>query len=168
MRSTRLNESLVFCFDLTSLSSGPQKIILYYRIHYVKKSGSCSPKTFKLRELKLDAMATVKISKRQRFQDFTTRTHFSGKHTLDILANGKVIGSKAFQFKRWLPRFTRWWLNTEGYCCDQLILQHFLRKNKARGTRYGRRNVLCVAIVLRPSDLVPYLSRTLIIYLSGY
>jgi 3-methyladenine DNA glycosylase AlkC len=96
----KLDENLIFSFDLVSDASTAQKVMLYYRIHYVKKSGATSPKIFKLREMSLDPGARVTINKKQRFQDFTTRVHHSGMHALEILVNGDVIASARFRFKR--------------------------------------------------------------------
>lgn len=96
----KLNENLTFTFHLLSEASTSQKVMLYYRIHYVKKSGATSPKIFKLREMNLDARERVRINKKQRFQDFTTRVHHDGMHALEILANGDVIASAQFRFKR--------------------------------------------------------------------
>lgn len=95
-----LNEVLKFDFDLISQSSASQKLVLHYRIHYRKKSGGLSPKTFSLKECILPSKVVVKISKRQRFEDFTTRKHFDGQHILEILVNGKVLQSKKFMFTR--------------------------------------------------------------------
>lgn len=96
----RLNESLQFDFDLTSQSTVSQKLVIHYRIHYRKKSGGLSPKTFSLKELMLTPKTSIKILKRQRFEDFTTRKHFGGEHILEILINGKVYQTKKFMFKR--------------------------------------------------------------------
>ncbi len=96
----RLNEELVFQFDLVSTKSSAQRLMIDYRIHYFKKSGVQLPKVFKLKEIELKAGETVSIIKKQRFQDFTTRKHYSGAHLLEILVNGEVVQRKKFEFKR--------------------------------------------------------------------
>jgi hypothetical protein len=54
------------------------------------------PKVFKLKELHLKPSETVHVSKSHRFQDFTTRKHYSGKHFIELLINGKPYDKKEF------------------------------------------------------------------------
>jgi 3-methyladenine DNA glycosylase AlkC len=96
----RLNEELVFQFDLVSEKTTSQRLMIDYRIHYYKKSGVQLPKVFKLKEIDLKAGEKLSIIKKQRFQDFTTRKHYSGTHVLEILINGKVVQGKRFEFLR--------------------------------------------------------------------
>ncbi len=95
----RLGEKLNFSFSILSISGKPQKLSIDYKIHYVKKSGKTSPKVFKLKEVTLDGGATCKIEQSRLFDEFTTRKHYSGEHTLDIVINGIVSGSETFQLK---------------------------------------------------------------------
>jgi 3-methyladenine DNA glycosylase AlkC len=87
----RIGDAMSFQFELVSQGSKMQKLMIDYRIHYVKKTGQALPKVFKLKELELAPGASVLISKKQRFQDFTTRKHFPGIHTLELLVNGVVV-----------------------------------------------------------------------------
>lgn len=92
----KLGQTLAFSFTLTSTAAKSQKLAVDYAVHYRKKSGQLAPKVFKLKELTLDAGQTVAISKRQRFVNFTTRVHYSGRHLIEIFVNGKSEGRKAF------------------------------------------------------------------------
>lgn len=92
-----LGDTLQFDFDIRSQKSKPQKLVVDYAIHYYKKSGILSPKVFKLKELLLPANGTVHLSKKHRFQDFTTRKHYPGKHIVEILINGKTACRKEFE-----------------------------------------------------------------------
>jgi 3-methyladenine DNA glycosylase AlkC len=96
----RMSESLEFSFTVESKKSAEQKIVVDYQIHYRKKSGGTSPKIFKLREIRLAPRQKVKIVKRQQFKDLTTRKHFPGIHSLEILINGKVMAEKKFSLAR--------------------------------------------------------------------
>ena len=96
----RLNDSLQFQFDLVSEKSSSQTLMIDYRIHYCKKSGAQLPKIFKLKEITLKQNDVVSITKKQRFQDFTTRKLFSGLHVLEIVVNGTVVKRKTFEFLR--------------------------------------------------------------------
>jgi 3-methyladenine DNA glycosylase AlkC len=96
----RLNDVLVFQFDLVSKKKTDQRLMIDYRIHYSKKSGTQLPKVFKLKELVLKSNQTVSIKKQQRFQDFTTRKLHTGTHLLEIVINGEIVVKKKFEFKR--------------------------------------------------------------------
>lgn len=96
----RLNDVLVFQFDLVSQKKTDQRLMVDYRIHYSKKSGVQLPKVFKLKELVLKPGETIAIKKQQRFQDFTTRKLHTGTHVLEIVINGEVMAKKKFEFKR--------------------------------------------------------------------
>jgi 3-methyladenine DNA glycosylase AlkC len=88
--TVRIGEAVRFEFEVVSQKKSAQKLMIDYRIHFAKKSGALLPKVFKLKEVSLQAGESVAISKKQRFQNFTTREHFPGKHVLEILVNGEV------------------------------------------------------------------------------
>ena len=92
----KLGENLQFFFDVISEKSKSQKLVIDYAIHYQKKSGEMAPKVFKLKELELKAKQTISISKSHSFKDFSTRKHYSGKHAVEIMVNGKSYGKKVF------------------------------------------------------------------------
>ncbi len=93
----KLGAELEFSFNLLSEKAKSQKLVIDYAIHYAKKSGGQSAKVFKLKEMELKSKQTIFISKKQRFQDFTTRKHYAGKHIVEIMVNGKSIQKKAFE-----------------------------------------------------------------------
>jgi 3-methyladenine DNA glycosylase AlkC len=95
----RLGEELQFEFDLVSEKKTPQKLVIDYTIHYSKSSGELSGKVFKLKEVTLLPGQQIHIIKKQVFKDLTTRKHYPGKHVLEIMVNGKVMGSKAFHLQ---------------------------------------------------------------------
>jgi 3-methyladenine DNA glycosylase AlkC len=90
-QTVKIGGAINFAFELVSKKKSTQKLMVDYRIHYAKKTGALSPKVFKLKELSLKPGESISISKKQSFQDFTTRKHFSGKHRLEILVNGEVV-----------------------------------------------------------------------------
>ncbi|RPD41689.1 DNA alkylation repair protein [Chitinophaga barathri] len=95
----RLGETLQFSFRLASESDAPQKLVIDYAVHYAKSSGALSKKVFKLKEVTLQPGETIDVSKKQLFQDLTTRKHYAGKHLLEIIVNGKMMGSKGFSLE---------------------------------------------------------------------
>lgn len=92
----QLGQSMEFSFALTSTSRRPQQLAVDYRLHYVKASGGTSPKVFKLREVRLSPEQTLRLSKRQTIRNFTTRKHYSGRHHLELLVNGKILARRSF------------------------------------------------------------------------
>lgn len=95
-----LGERLDISFQLTSLAPGPQRLVVDYAVHYVKKSGGTSAKVFKLKEVDLPAGETLTLSRSQVIRDFTTRTHHPGRHVVEIMVNGTVHGQAGFELLR--------------------------------------------------------------------
>ncbi|MFK3970405.1 DNA alkylation repair protein [Pseudomonas sp. NPDC087358] len=94
--SIGLGERIKLSFGLTSTSDKPQRLIIDYAIHYVKKSGGTSAKVFKLKTLELAPGQSVNIRREQQVRDFTTRVHYAGWHAVDVLINGQCLGSSGF------------------------------------------------------------------------
>jgi 3-methyladenine DNA glycosylase AlkC len=92
----KIGDGITFRFDLISTKNSTQRLMVDYRIYYVKKKGASLPKVFKLKEVQLKPGMSITILKKQRFQDFTTRKHFPGKHKLEILVNGEVMKRATF------------------------------------------------------------------------
>lgn len=98
--TVKIGGAINFAFELISKKKSIQKLMVDYRIHYAKKTGVLLPKVFKLKELSLKPGESVFISKKQSFQDFTTRKHFPGKHRLEILVNGMVAKRVEFGVRK--------------------------------------------------------------------
>ena len=96
----RLGQTLQLNATLVSTARQPQRLVIDYAIHYVKKSGDSSRKVFKLRTLELDGQAQVALSKSQTIADFTTRTHYPGRHRVELLVNGLTVAQGHFDLKK--------------------------------------------------------------------
>ena len=98
LNTTRLTmgESLSFSFELVLRSKKEEKLRIEYAIYYVKANGSLSRKVFHLAAKTYQPNTVYHIKKQQRFQDFTTRKHYPGKHKIGILINGKEMAVKEF------------------------------------------------------------------------
>ena len=66
-------------------------------VHFVKANGSTSAKVFKGRELVLDAGGKATIRKTVSLRQHSTRTHYPGKHVVEVLLNGSVVPGAAFE-----------------------------------------------------------------------
>jgi 3-methyladenine DNA glycosylase AlkC len=86
--SVELEQELRFCFELSSLSSTPQPLMIDYAVHFVKANGSTSPKTFKLKRLTLEPSERVLLAGKVSFAKLTTRRHYPGLHRLELSING--------------------------------------------------------------------------------
>ncbi|UXH79650.1 DNA alkylation repair protein [Roseateles amylovorans] len=87
-------------FTLRSTAEVDQRLVVDYRIHYVKKNGSASPKVFKLRTVALAGLGSEPLRIRRSLRDFTTRTHHAGTHRVEVLVNGQALASGVFELER--------------------------------------------------------------------
>jgi len=96
----RLGQTLQLSATLVSTSRQPQKLVVDYAIHYVKKNGESSRKVFKLRTLELAGGAELVLEKKQTISDFTTRVHYPGRHAVELLVNGLTVAQGHFELKK--------------------------------------------------------------------
>lgn len=96
----QLGGRLSFSFSLTSLVAEPQRLVVDYAVHYVKKSGETSAKVFKLKTLTLPGLGSVALGRQQLIKDFTTRVHHPGRHEVEILVNGESLAKDSFELIR--------------------------------------------------------------------
>ena len=92
----RLGEKLKFLFSVKSLSNLDQKLVIDYRIHFVKANGKPSMKVFKLKNLVLGPKVQVEIEKIHHIKEITTREYYDGLHVIDVQVNGVVKKSGQF------------------------------------------------------------------------
>lgn len=95
----KLGDHVTLAFRLESTAKKPQRLVIDYRIHYVKKAGGTSGKVFKLKELTLAPGESVAVTRRQSIRDFTTRVHHAGRHEIDVLVNGENLAQGFFDLK---------------------------------------------------------------------
>jgi hypothetical protein len=91
-----LGEKLAMSLRIDSIAAAPQRLVIDYAIHYVKKSGGTSAKVFKWKEVTLAAGDSLSLSRAQSIRDFTTRAHYSGKHSVDLIVNGQRAAEGSF------------------------------------------------------------------------
>ena len=92
-------EQLTLSFRLESTSDRPQRLVVDYAVHYVKKSGATSAKVFKWKTLTLAPRAVETLSRRQRIRDFSTRTHYAGRHEIELVVNGECLARSFFDLR---------------------------------------------------------------------
>ncbi|MBR7198138.1 DNA alkylation repair protein [Pseudomonas sp. 14A] len=93
----RLGEAITLSFVVKSTVAHEQRLVIDYAIDYVKANGGVSGKVFKLKTLGLAGFGTEVVRRNQVIKDFTTRKHFAGRHGVQVMVNGEVLGSAAFE-----------------------------------------------------------------------
>ena len=93
----RLGEAITLSFTVKSMVAHEQRLVIDYAIEYVKANGGVSRKVFKLKTLALAGFGTDVVRRNQVIKDFTTRKHFAGRHGVQVMVNGEVLGSAAFE-----------------------------------------------------------------------
>ena len=94
-RAINIGDRLGFSFSVKTGKTAT-KLRLEYAIYYQKAHGKESRKVFQITERTFLAEQTYYFRKEQRFQDFTTRKHYPGKHKLAIVINGREASKKEF------------------------------------------------------------------------
>lgn len=95
-KKLELGQHLTLELRIKSASAKPQRLVVDYVIHYVKKSGGTAEKVFKWKELELAPGEVVTLARRQQFKDFTTRVHYPGKHAVEVAVNGQRLAQGTF------------------------------------------------------------------------
>ena len=67
------------------------------RVHFVKASGETSPKVFKGAEIEVAPGDTATVAKTISVKQHSTRTHYPGTHTIELLVNGDTRPGTSFE-----------------------------------------------------------------------
>ncbi|WP_328592068.1 DNA alkylation repair protein [Burkholderia sp. USMB20] len=92
-----LGESIALDCELHSTADVAQRLVVDYRIAYVKQNGEASPKVFKLKGLILEPGERVTLRHNRAIRDFTTRRHYAGRHEVELIVNGQVVAQSFFE-----------------------------------------------------------------------
>ena len=91
---------VTIAFDIASASPRRHRVLVDFRIHFVKASGATSPKVFKLKVVDLAPRASVRLSKTVSLAEMTTRKHYPGSHRVDVVLNGEIRPLGRFALRR--------------------------------------------------------------------
>jgi 3-methyladenine DNA glycosylase AlkC len=89
--------SVRLTFTLASAAKTTQSLAVDFAIHFVKANGDAKPKVFKLKTLELGPGASVILEKSVSFRAMTTRKHYPGVHTVELLVNGAAFPAGEFR-----------------------------------------------------------------------
>jgi 3-methyladenine DNA glycosylase AlkC len=91
-----IGESVTFDVELANEGSSTERLLVDLRVHFVKAKGRPSPKVFKLKELELQPQASAHLVKTISLAQHTTRTHYPGRHRVEVLVNGRAGATHPF------------------------------------------------------------------------
>ncbi|HEY9648672.1 MAG TPA: hypothetical protein V6C88_19990 [Chroococcidiopsis sp.] len=87
----QIGSAVTIAFALTNSAAQPQQVLVDLRIHFVKANGKTSPKVFKLKTVTLAPHETIQLKKTISLAEMTTRKHYIGTHSVDVLLNGRTV-----------------------------------------------------------------------------
>jgi 3-methyladenine DNA glycosylase AlkC len=83
-----LGGDLVFESVVANQGSSEIRLVIDYVVHYQKANGTLAPKVFKLSTKTLAPGERVHIRKRHSFRPISSRTHYAGRHSIELQVNG--------------------------------------------------------------------------------
>ncbi len=86
----RLGQRVTVSFEISNPRSTRQRVLADFCIHFVKANGTAIPKVFKLRTIDLAPRSSIALKKTVSLATMTTRTHYPGRHRVEILLNGRA------------------------------------------------------------------------------
>lgn len=95
----RIGGEVRFSFTLRSTARRAQSLVVDFAVHFVKANGQARPKVFKLKRLSLAGQGAAELSGKVSLVQRTTRTHYSGKHRVDVQVNGVSFPLGAFDVR---------------------------------------------------------------------
>jgi 3-methyladenine DNA glycosylase AlkC len=95
----RVGGSVAIAFEVVNTSSRRQRVLVDFRIHFVKARGKVSPKVFKLKTVELAPEETLLLEKTISLTEMTTRKHYTGTHKVDVVLNGCAEPLGSFELR---------------------------------------------------------------------
>ena len=95
-RRPHIGESVRISFGVRKSVSRRAAFNIDLRVHFVKANGGTSPKVFKVREVSLGPGERAELSKLISLRQHTTRTHYPGRHRVEIVVNGAAHDAGSF------------------------------------------------------------------------
>lgn len=89
-------DTVVIGFEVYNKSKETHRVLVDFRIHYVKANGATSPKVFKLKTIELAPGQSAMLSKKISLKEMTTRRHYVGVHRVDAVVNGTPVALGEF------------------------------------------------------------------------
>ncbi|CAG0976643.1 putative protein YhaZ [Burkholderiales bacterium] len=103
-RRAQVGEWVRVSLSLRNPRRTPQNLLIDLRVAFVKAKGEPRPKVFKLKRLTLAAGETATLQKSISLAQHTTRTHYAGRHEVELLVNGTALPLGHFLLTEAKPR----------------------------------------------------------------
>ena len=94
-KEVKIGDALNYSFEVINKDIKSLTVRIEYAITYVKSTGKTSRKVFKITENDYKP-GKYFFNKKQSFANMSTRKHFPGDHSIDIIINGEVKKNKKF------------------------------------------------------------------------
>ncbi|MCJ7735313.1 MAG: hypothetical protein MUP11_12295, partial [Anaerolineales bacterium] len=91
-REILLGEEVIFSFEILSTSQEEQQLMVDYVVHFLKASGTHTPKVFKLSQKTLKPGERIKITRKHGIKPITTRKYYPGVQIFQPQVNGRGFG----------------------------------------------------------------------------
>lgn len=91
----KLGDSLEWTLSLQT--AAPKKLVLDYRIGFLRADGRQSWKVFKWKNIETQAHTPLTLHKSQCFKPLSTRRYYPGTHRIECLLNGQVVARETFE-----------------------------------------------------------------------
>ena len=87
--------------ELALRNPGPEaeRVAVDLRVHFVGADGTLRPKVFKGAEVALEADGVRTVRRTISLRQHTTRTHYPGHHTVELLVNGETRPGGEFELR---------------------------------------------------------------------
>jgi 3-methyladenine DNA glycosylase AlkC len=92
-----IGESVTVTVDVANDGAATQELLVDLRVHFVKANAKTSPKVFRMKELTLEPNTSAQLAKTISVAQQSTRTHYPGRHRVEVLVNGKATGAATFE-----------------------------------------------------------------------
>lgn len=95
-KKVTMGESLEFSCNILSDKNKLGKLRIEYAIYFIRLNNKISRKIFKISEGDYKSKQ-LKITKKHSFREISTRKYYTGKHSVSIIVNGKVLIKSDFR-----------------------------------------------------------------------
>ena len=95
----QMGDEIEFSFLVQSDSQRVQNLVIDYKLYFMKKNGKQIAKIFKLSNKKIYPKELIKFSKTYLFKDLSTRKHYNGVHSIEVMINGSSFAKQDFALK---------------------------------------------------------------------
>ena len=99
-RRVTIGGRVAVSLTLRSRSRAAQEVLVDLAVHFVKANGRTAPKVFKLKRVSVPPRGTVELATSISLAVHTTRKPHPGRHSVEVIVNGKAIPLGAFQVMR--------------------------------------------------------------------